>query len=204
MVDKNIPHSMTCHLLCGKIFMNFTKNKSCPSCHATVNTENSFTVRKPFVDAQSAPCSILIKPTCGNFLQDYKPGSDLHIGISDNSGNVLSYSKLGLTEETYGWNLALSVINNKQTNTDVEQWSLKLNQLCQDYSSWTRENYNSENFNCFDFVSTFLQRLKNVPFSTNLKEEVTTFYIRPCLIQALQFSVLYNSAKLNSSYLFTQ
>ena len=46
--------------------------------------------------AQDHPCSIVIKPTKGDFLNDYQNKHNLHIGITNSKGFVIEYDSQGI------------------------------------------------------------------------------------------------------------
>ena len=46
--------------------------------------------------AQDHPCSIVIKPTKGDFLHDYQNRNNLHIGLTNSKGFVVEYDSQGL------------------------------------------------------------------------------------------------------------
>ena len=50
----------------------------------------------PFFRAQDHPCSIVIKPTKGDFLNDYQNKHNLHIGITNSKGFVIEYDSQGI------------------------------------------------------------------------------------------------------------
>ena len=56
----------------------------------------SFPTLSNFFRAQDHPCSIVIKPTKGDFLNDYQNKHNLHIGITNSKGFVIEYDSLGI------------------------------------------------------------------------------------------------------------
>ncbi|KAK8397352.1 hypothetical protein O3P69_004810 [Scylla paramamosain] len=120
----------------------------------------------PFVRASQAPCCLVIKPTRGDFLHDYRSSQDLHIGVTDSEGQVYEYDCEGLHNDyTASWTQALAVpIIRDPTAPDrldavwKEYWNFSLHTLAED-SAWTSERYSEDSHNCYSFVLAFLQAL---------------------------------------------
>ncbi|KAE9525693.1 hypothetical protein AGLY_014220 [Aphis glycines] len=63
----------------------------------------------PFVRASQQSCSIIVKPTQGDFLNNYQLMDDLHIGVISSRGTVVSYDWNGIIEDTENWQECLVV-----------------------------------------------------------------------------------------------
>ncbi|GFR00883.1 MKRN2 opposite strand protein [Trichonephila clavata] len=57
-----------------------------------------FRIPYPFRDAAKEPNSIVIKPTYGDFLNNYRNSSDLHIGVTDSTGFIYEYDVNGVVK----------------------------------------------------------------------------------------------------------
>ncbi|XP_023320239.1 MKRN2 opposite strand protein isoform X2 [Eurytemora carolleeae] len=171
--------SILCFEHCGKrIFSLKNIPDACPVCNLLITQCDlkipPFAVPSPFKKAVDFPCSIVIKPTKGNFLDDYSNKSNLHIAVTDSSGEVYEFDRQGLhRDRTYDWEnclvLDLSgadplVLEMIQDPDWGEYWDICLNQTAGS-DAFTRENYHEDDNNCFNFVLSFLLSLNQSPFS---------------------------------------
>ena len=129
----------------------------------------------------------------GTFLADYNNKSNLHIAVTDSSGDVVEFDQSGLRKDRSEDWLQCLVVNLGETdpgvadmigqiddtdgdldhvdNDDIagdpdwgEYWDLCLDQTLET-GDWSRQNYHSEENNCFTFVLTFLRMLNQHPFT---------------------------------------
>ncbi|XP_063847934.1 MKRN2 opposite strand protein-like [Scylla paramamosain] len=166
----NLDPGIVCFQHCEGRFFCFTLPSRCPMCGADLTTQPlaspPFRVPYPFVRASQAPCCLVIKPTRGDFLHDYRSSQDLHIGVTDSEGQVYEYDCEGLHNDyTASWTQALAVpIIRDPTAPDrldavwKEYWNFSLHTLAED-SAWTSERYSEDSHNCYSFVLAFLQAL---------------------------------------------
>ena len=94
-----------------------------------------FQMPSPFKPSSDHPCSLVIKPTQGDFLTHYDKNSNLHIGITNSSGHVYEYDERGLTyNNSHSWTRCLGIPmlkNGHEFWDDMLQDSVHSN-------SWTR------------------------------------------------------------------
>ncbi|XP_042211045.1 MKRN2 opposite strand protein-like [Homarus americanus] len=165
----NLDPGIICYQHCEGRLFGFSLPSTCYVCDADLTTEPlntpPFRVPYPFVRASQAPCTLVIKPSRGDFLHDYRSSSDLHIGVTDSEGCVLEYDSEGLhSDYTSAWTQTLSVpiITDATTNTVdpvwQEYWDFTLHTLARE-STWSMERYSASSFNCYSFVLEFLQAL---------------------------------------------
>lgn len=157
-----------CFQHCGpKVFcMNLTDK--CPSCEEDLSEAKfllmPFRVPYPFVRASQYPCAVVIKPTVGDFLNDYYNSMDLHIGVTNSSGLIVEFDKHGLRRhKSKEWDQCLLL---DQVDTPWrEHWDNVLTTFCKD-SCWTAKDYDEDAHNCYSFVLCFLCALDYGTLST--------------------------------------
>lgn len=119
---------------------------------------------------QDHPCSVVIKPTRGDFLHDYESGDNLHIALTDSRGQVHEFDRAGVTrrERTREWGRCLVVDPCAAADPDVvgdpdwgEYWDWRLRGVAAE-GGFAAEDYDEEEHNCMAFVLAFLASLKQV------------------------------------------
>ncbi len=112
-----------CYQHCGPKVFCMTLPQICPCCNESIESKKlklpPFRLPYPFVEPR--PCSIILKPTQGDFLKykigspfyqiqtytianihndffysDYYNFSDLHIGVTTSTGVIVEYDKNGI------------------------------------------------------------------------------------------------------------
>jgi len=175
--DSLLPYIL-CFEHCGKkVFSVSSLPEECPSCRTPLLDCDlkipPFAVPSPFKRALDFPCSIVIKPTKGNFLVDYTNKSHLHIALTDSKGEVVEFDQGGIHKNrTLDWSqcLVVGLAEAEPLVADMvgdpdwgEYWDLCLSHTLE--KDWSRESYSEEDNNCFSFVLTFLTELNQHPFS---------------------------------------
>ncbi|XP_055928798.1 MKRN2 opposite strand protein-like [Argiope bruennichi] len=146
-----------------KVF-SFTLPDVCNFCNVELsNTElriPPFRIPYPFRDATKEQNSVVIKPTNGDFLHNYKNSSDLHIGVTDSTGFIYEYDVNGITRsKNQSWLQSLPIKVLDRMNSSLKyHWDEVLYSVY-NQNSWTAERYDSEDHNCYSFVLTFLKSL---------------------------------------------
>lgn len=126
-----------------------------------------------FSPNQDHPCSVIIKPTNGDFLHDYESGDNLHIALTDSRGQVYEFDRAGVTkrERTREWNKCLVVNLNSAADPDMvgdpdwgEYWDWRLHSISDNAaaSGFAAKDYEEVEHNCMAFVLAFLASLKQV------------------------------------------
>ena len=95
-----VQEDILCFEHCDKKVFCIQLPDSCPVCQ-TIMTQCDlkippFKLPSPFSRAQDHPCSIVIKPTNGDFLHDYRNHGNLHIAITNSKGFVIEYDMEGI------------------------------------------------------------------------------------------------------------
>ncbi|XP_068239826.1 MKRN2 opposite strand protein [Palaemon carinicauda] len=200
----NLDPGIVCYQHCqGRLFA-FSLPAACPLCRANLETEPlkipPFRIPYPFVRASQSPCALVIKPTKGDFLHEYKSTHDLHIGVTDSEGRVFEYEQEGLhSDYTSSWSqcLAIPIISDSSNRLDPvwqEYWDFTLNTLAKD-PAWCEDRYDETSFNCYSFVVEFLQRLAppGLEVKTLSKTSLCSQLLLPYTIPAAKYISLYRS-----------
>ncbi|XP_075152352.1 uncharacterized protein LOC142226314 [Haematobia irritans] len=120
-----------------------------------------FRLPYPFVRANQYPCAIVLRPTTGDFLNDYNNTTDLHIAVTTSTGCVVEFDRHGLrrhrTNDMSDWWQCLLVGDVPEPWYDY--WDQVLFEVCQQQDKWTVSHYHEDKHNCYTFVLTFLQAL---------------------------------------------
>ncbi|KAJ8321947.1 hypothetical protein KUTeg_000418 [Tegillarca granosa] len=134
----------------------------CPLCgEDTLNTESRippYQIPSPFVNARQHACSVVIRPTTGTFLRDYENNSNLHVGVTNSRGDVYDFDEEGIHVNNALWENCIAIPIIQTTNTVCQNWDTDLVLMSQNVS-WSKKRYNEVNYNCFDFVISFLRHV---------------------------------------------
>ncbi|XP_049960990.1 MKRN2 opposite strand protein isoform X2 [Schistocerca serialis cubense] len=149
----------------------------------------------PFVRASQHSCCIVMKPTNGDFLNDYLNSKDLHIGVTSSKGLVVEYDKNGLQYDKASlWKQCLIVDGADESWSEI--WDNTLRHVSS-LTCWSSERYNEENFNCYNFVLKFLQELRYGALSAAAvsRTRFCESYIVPQTTTAGKYISLYRKLK---------
>uniref|UniRef100_A0A1B6G3V8 MKRN2 opposite strand protein n=1 Tax=Cuerna arida TaxID=1464854 RepID=A0A1B6G3V8_9HEMI len=190
---------------CGPRVFCFQLPEHCPVCRTSLNNVSPalipFRVPYPFVRAQQYPCAVIIKPTNGDFLNDYKASSDLHIGVTDSRGRVVEFDQHGLRrDQRTGWDQCLAV-----SELCAEDWTTRWDQTLASVASqdcWTSQRYHEETFNCYTFVLAFLRCLRDGTLSEAAASKVQfcEAFVSPRATTACKYIALYRRLKDSGYY----
>ncbi len=167
-----------CSIICfehcdHKIFSLTSLPPSCPQCSADLTNCQfnlpPFKLPSPLARAQDHPCSVVIKPTRGDFLNDYVSGDNLHIAVTNSRGQVVEFDKSGVCRErTKEWVRCLVVNLCSFADPDVvgdpdwgEYWDWRLDAVAES-DEFSAKSYDEAEHNCFEFVLAFLAALRQV------------------------------------------
>ncbi|XP_045199596.2 MKRN2 opposite strand protein-like [Mercenaria mercenaria] len=132
----------------------------CPLCGQDLTQSRlripPYIIESPFTEADITQCSLVIKPTIGHFLYDFSNNSNLHIGLTDSSGNVYEFDERGVTVGDKTWTHCLSIKILDEHEQLENKWDHSLEQFANE-KLWKKECYDENSQNCFDFVLHFLQ-----------------------------------------------
>ncbi|GLH11807.1 hypothetical protein R5R35_013506 [Gryllus longicercus] len=195
---------LICFQHCGSKVFCFDLPPECPTCNKYLTNERfqipPFRVPYPFVRASQHPCSIVIRPTVGDFLNDYLNSMDLHIGITNSDGDVVEFDKDGLRQQGSDmWEQCLSVPG--VSGPWTEHWDATLQDLIKE-GHWIASRYDERHLNCYAFVLAFLQKVQCGELSEAAVSR-TTFcerFIVPRTTAAGKYISLYRKLKHSNSY----
>ncbi|KAL8571170.1 hypothetical protein ACOMHN_010631 [Nucella lapillus] len=136
----------------------------CPICRQDTATTPMrippYILPSPFVTSGLAPCSIVMKPTSGNFIQHYSNTADLHIGVTDSSGRCCDFDEGGLHRgDQWQQCVAVPLLSHRDgagSQSVASTWDHMLAAFA-DHRVWTVYRYDESDCNCFDFVLQLLQ-----------------------------------------------
>lgn len=206
----------------GIICFQHCKNKvfsikllaKCPECHTELSSDDAykmmpFRLPYPFIKPHQYPCSIILRPTHGDFLNDYFNAMNLHIGLTTSTGTIIEFDQSGLRKtfgnqsDTSKWSQSLVV----ETVPEAwyEHWDDVLREIEHDNrtNEWTSTAYHEDLFNCYTFVLNFLQRLNYGTLSAAAQNR-TTFcerYIVPRTTAAGKYISLYRKIRDHGFYI---
>ncbi|KAM7447363.1 protein of unknown function (DUF4796) [Porites harrisoni] len=174
-------------------FTNFPD--TCPICSKSLNSCSliipPFRVPCPFVSQRNVSRVILVKPTRGSFMRDYKSGDDLHIGVATSNGAVYNFDELGLHADTTDWEqcIVASMSDIYFSRSDI--WDSKLQQMLLS-GVWTSKEYDEIKNNCYDFALSFLNELLLMDIKPKLqKANFCKDFIVPWTTKAAHYIDLY-------------
>lgn len=204
----------------GIICFQHCKNKvfsikllaKCPECHMYLNSDDAykmmpFRLPYPFIKPHQYPCSIILRPTHGDFLNDYFNAMNLHIGVTTSNGTIIEFDQTGLHKtlsnqsDTSHWSQSLVV------ETVPEAWYEHWDDILRDIekakdTKWTSLAYNEDSHNCYTFVLDFLQHLNYGTLSAAAKnrQRFCERYIVPRTTAAGKYISLYRKIRDNGFY----
>ncbi|XP_037921962.1 MKRN2 opposite strand protein [Hermetia illucens] len=158
-----------------------------------------FRLPYPFIRASQYPCAVVLRPTTGDFLNDYNNSTDLHIAVTTSKGTIVEFDRNGLQRHSdksgqSSWSQCLLVENVPEPWHEL--WDEVLLQICKQ-PNWTTDDYNEEAYNCYTFVLTFLQAVGYSALSKDA-ENKTYFcekYIVPRTTTAGKYISLYRKIR---------
>ncbi|XP_070534043.1 MKRN2 opposite strand protein-like [Ptychodera flava] len=174
----------------------------CPVCGVSLDSSPClsppFRIPSPFANAKAIPYSVVIKPTVGTFLQDFKGNSNLHVGITNSKGAVYNYDEGGLhkDKDKYSWQQSISIpLLDKYDDELMELWD----ECLESYSSselWTPARYDETTHNCYDLAIGFLNSISYGEFKGRSEAQLSrksfcTEYIIPHTKKAARYIELY-------------
>ncbi|CAG0880350.1 unnamed protein product [Darwinula stevensoni] len=185
-----------------KIFC-FSVPSTCPVCGCDlVNSPlriPPFRIPYPFGRARDFRCAVVIKPTQGSFLKDYKNSSDLHIGVTDSRGEVVEYDRNGVKRGDWEHCLPVPIFPKKSSSLSLPQshsFVLKWDSTLQSMATsplWTKDKYMEKSHNCYAFTLSFLGSLKleRLNGATSNPTEFCQRFIVPQTTAAGKYITLY-------------
>ncbi|XP_055838436.1 MKRN2 opposite strand protein [Episyrphus balteatus] len=199
------PGILCFHHCTVKVFC-FNLPNVCPNCNCemdrTMPKFMPFRLPYPFIRASQYPCGIVLRPTTGDFLNDYNNSMDLHIGVTTSHGSIVEFDRNGLQRrsDNNAWWQCLLVGDVPDPWHDL--WDDVLMQICKQ-PHWTIDHYNEETYNCYTFVLKFLEALGYAGLSEAAQSK-TVFcekYIVPRTTTAGKYISLYRKLMESGLYM---
>jgi len=195
---------IVCFQHCGPKIFCLRLPDFCPSCKGDLSKAEfallPFRVPYPFVRATQYPCAVIIKPTSGDFLNDYYNSMDLHIGVTTSSGTIVEYDRNGLRRHrNSNWDQCLLL--DQASSPWSEHWDQTLLQVCKQ-KQWTARNYDEAQQNCYSFVLSFLRSLNygNLSAAAANRTVFCEKFIVPRTTSAGKYISLYRKLKEKGFY----
>lgn len=200
-----------CTQHCNSKIFSFILPEKCPLCQMQIINNGSssfgtmpFRLPYPFVRATQALASVILRPTNGDFLNDYNNQTDLHIAVTTSTGVIVEFDRHGLRrhipKDFSLWEQSLLV--EKAPEAWFDHWDDILAKTCK-HTAWTESAYKKDSHNCYTFVLRFLQALDYGDLS-RMACNRTTFcekFIVPRTIVAGKYISLYRKIRDNGFYI---
>ncbi|XP_053988266.1 MKRN2 opposite strand protein [Hylaeus anthracinus] len=186
---------------CNKSIFCKSVPKICPICQSSIANYNTepFLIPYPYTNAIYQPAAVVVRPSQGNFLNEYSILNDLHIGITNSQGIVHEYDKQGI------------IINDHSKWTDCI--ALKITPICWDYhwdetlqailkdNKWRSDNYDEVTMNCFNFVIEFINNLQYMNMIFISKENMCDKLILAKIQEAVKYNSVFKSLEHNDYFI---
>lgn len=189
----------------------------CPECEADLNHSDNayhipFRLPYPFVVPHQHPCSIVLRPTHGDFLNDYFNAMNLHIAITTSTGTIVEFDHSGWMETRCTDNSAResaaaiwgqSLVVDSVPAAWHDHWDTVLRDMKTTAEhEWTAKLYHADRYNCYTFVLQFLQRLRYGALSAAAQNRSTFCeqYIIPRTTAAGKYISLYRKIRDHGFY----
>lgn len=206
-----------CFQHCGPKIFTMQLPERCPGCECDLGVTAPFKLMPfrlpyPFIKPYQHPCSIILRPTNGDFLNDYFNTMDLHIGLTSSKGVIYEFDRYGLRKtlakktDSAALQWAQSLLVETVPESWHEHWDNTLKELdkCQE-KDWTATTYLEDSYNCYTFVLKFLQLLGYGTLS-KMAQNRTEFceqYIIPRTTAAGKYISLFRKIRDNGFFIYT-
>ncbi|KAH8413385.1 hypothetical protein KR009_010471 [Drosophila setifemur] len=168
-----------------------------------------FRLPYPFVRATQHPCAIVLRPSTGDFLNDYNNATDLHIAVTTSGGDIVEFDRVGLRrhrrdDNPQEWRQSLLVGDVPEPWHDF--WDEVLQQICAQTLRWSIASYEEQSHNCYAFVLAFLQALGHAHLSEAARSK--TVFCEQCIVPrtttAGKYISLYRKLRRSGIYIHRQ
>uniref|UniRef100_A0A182SX60 MKRN2 opposite strand protein-like C-terminal domain-containing protein n=1 Tax=Anopheles maculatus TaxID=74869 RepID=A0A182SX60_9DIPT len=124
----------------------------------------------PFVKACQYPCSIVLRPSVGDFLRSFQNENNLHIALTTSNGTIVEFDVNGLAKSPPTSNASTSnewdqcLVIAQVPEPWYDRWDEVLEKSSFD-PSWRKDMYQEDSHNCYTFVLNFLNELEYEEFN---------------------------------------
>lgn len=165
---------LMCVRHCNQTIFSYDILNQCPLCSKALGASldsTPITLPSPFVRAYQYPCSIVLRPSVGDFLSSFQNQTNLHIALTSSNGTVIEFDVNGLAKiaakskpssTTTEWDQCLVIAQVPESWYD--RWDEVLEKMASD-PSWRKEMYQEDTHNCYTFVLSFLSELEYGEFN---------------------------------------
>uniref|UniRef100_A0A6B2EHX6 MKRN2 opposite strand protein n=1 Tax=Phlebotomus kandelakii TaxID=1109342 RepID=A0A6B2EHX6_9DIPT len=200
---------IVCFQHCGPKVFCIRLPERCPSCTRDLQEAlfklMPFRLPFPFIRASQYPGAVVLRPTTGDFLNEYYNSKDLHIGVTTSTGAIVEFDRGGLRRHTEkgsksSWGQSLLV--EQIPEAWIDHWDSVLLQTCKK-PMWSSQEYREDSNNCYTFVLSFLEALAYGELSKAAQNR-TLFcekYIVPRTTAAGKYISLYRKIRDHGLYI---
>ncbi|KAK3087948.1 hypothetical protein FSP39_012703 [Pinctada imbricata] len=208
MAGRSNPRDILCFQHCDRHIniLCFAVPEVCPICRRLTNETPCrippYVIPSPFKHAWRNPCSVVIRPTFGTFLNfhlcklhmsDYL----VHFLETFFPGAVFDYDEDGVNIGSPTWDQECIVVDlrNEGLNQDMmRHWDQYLIYMSKS-GIWTPLRYDTDRHNCYDFVLTFLKQvgLNFENWASHSKFSFTQNLVLPHTAKAGKYITLYRN-----------
>ncbi|XP_058121167.1 MKRN2 opposite strand protein [Anopheles ziemanni] len=193
-----------CFKHCGKSIFTHDIATTCPLCHTPLGsslTSIPLMLPYPFVKACQYPCSVVLRPSDGDFLRFFVNQQNLHIGLTASDGSIFEYDLNGLKHTATKnngnvvWNQCILIA--QVSLPWYDKWDNLLQQFFES-TQWKKEDYHEQSHNCYTFILSFLEKLEHDELSCFCLDKVSFSqnFIVPKTQNAAKYITIHR--KLNS------
>ncbi|XP_055637823.1 MKRN2 opposite strand protein isoform X2 [Toxorhynchites rutilus septentrionalis] len=187
-----MPHSndpdIICFKHCGNDIFMFSVPNRCPLCNGNLEQCREFlpfTLPYPFISATESPCSVILRPSRGDFLRDFHNRINLHIALTDSRGSIVEFDSPGLmytaskNVDKSLWKQCLLIA--KVPESWFGEWDRQIYHVARE-RGWDQMKYDEQTLNCYSFVLDFVRLLRydsltaNDSFFAAMSSVQSTFY----------------------------
>lgn len=154
--------------------------------------------------ASQNPCSIVLRPTQGTFLDDFGNSSDLHIAVTNSNAEIVEFNIPGLkilsqTETNTEWSQCLVI--ERVAPSWFSLWDEKLLSMIDGF--WKTAKYHEQNLNCYSFVLSFLKSLNYGELSIHSQDKklFSETYVIPKTTKAAKYISTYRNIVKNNIFI---
>ncbi|KAK4015355.1 hypothetical protein OUZ56_030336 [Daphnia magna] len=209
--NKNImstsSDSLLCFQHCEKVnIFCFMVPYNCPICRSDLSGTDMaippFRIPNPLT-CEPNNFSLVIKPTFGSFIRDFKRGDLLHIALSNSKSMIFEFNENGISSSSasshLNWTnflcISLSALPYRFEDLDEILETTKVMDI------WAAERYDDLHNNCFDYVISVLNAsLQNSSFKLT-KLQLTQDVISPAINKTIRLLSIIRNVLDNGFFL---
>lgn len=174
-----------------------TVPRMCPICQSCIvdYSIDPFLIPYPYTNATHHSAALVVRPSRGSFLNDYRIFNDLHIGLTNSRGIVFEYDTEGLIiNDRSKWRdcIAIKIVPSSWD----DHWDGTLETMLKNIK-WKSESYDPVTMNCFNFVIEFINSLQYMNMSFVNKETMCNELILSRIQDAIKYNSVYKKLEVH-------